>query len=69
MIMLIHKICMALRGLGKFINVANEINVNAAILLLKKVVLHNHQQGILFLVSGKLLINILSNDKLKCKNI
>jgi len=33
---LIHKICMALRGLGKFINVASEIKVNAAILLLKE---------------------------------
>lgn len=45
MIMLIHKICMALRGLGKFINVANEINVSAAILLLGKVVLYSCQQG------------------------
>lgn len=35
-IILIHKICMALRGLGKFIKVANEIKVKAAILLLKK---------------------------------
>ena len=35
-IILIHKICIAFRGLGKFINVANEIKVNAAILLLKK---------------------------------
>lgn len=45
MIMLIHKICMALRGLGKFINVANEINVNAAILLLKKSCLYSYQHA------------------------
>lgn len=39
MIILIHKICMALRGLGKFINVASEIKVNAAILLLREDIL------------------------------
>ena len=33
---LIHKICLALRGLGKFINVASEIKLYAAILLLKE---------------------------------
>lgn len=70
MIMLIHKICMALRGLGKFINVANEINVNAAILLLKKVILHSCQHhnfwggGSGFLkLFGNLLLNISSISK------
>lgn len=38
MIIFIHKICIALRGLGKFINVASEIKVNAAILLLRKAI-------------------------------
>lgn len=33
MMILIHKICMALRGLGKFIKVAREIKVSAAMLL------------------------------------
>lgn len=33
MMMLIHRICMALSGLGKFISVAREMSVNAAILL------------------------------------
>lgn len=33
MIMLIHRICMAFSGLGKFISVAKEMSVRAAILL------------------------------------
>lgn len=33
MIMLIHRICMALSGLGKFISVAREMSVRAAMLL------------------------------------
>lgn len=33
MMMLIHRICMALSGLGKFINVAREMSVSAAMLL------------------------------------
>lgn len=33
MMMLIHRICMALSGLGKFISVATEISVRAAMLL------------------------------------
>lgn len=33
MIMLIHRICIALSGLGKFISVAREMSVRAAMLL------------------------------------
>lgn len=33
MMMLIHRICMALSGLGKFISVAKEMSVRAAMLL------------------------------------
>lgn len=33
MMMLIHRICMAFRGLGKFISVAREMSVSAAMLL------------------------------------
>lgn len=33
MMMLIHRICMAFSGLGKFISVAKEMSVRAAILL------------------------------------
>lgn len=33
MMMLIHRICMAFRGLGKFISVAREMSVRAAMLL------------------------------------
>lgn len=33
MMMLIHRICMAFRGLGKFISVAREMRVSAAMLL------------------------------------
>lgn len=33
MMMLIHRICMAFSGLGKFISVAKEISVSAAMLL------------------------------------
>lgn len=33
MMMLIHRICMAFSGLGKFISVAREMSVRAAILL------------------------------------
>lgn len=33
MMMLIQRICMAFRGLGKFISVTKEMSVNAAILL------------------------------------
>lgn len=33
MMMLIHRICMAFSGLGKFISVANEMSVKAAMLL------------------------------------
>lgn len=33
MMMLIHRICMAFSGLGKFISVAKEMRVSAAMLL------------------------------------
>lgn len=33
MMMLIHRICMALSGLGKFISVTTEMRVRAAMLL------------------------------------
>ena len=33
MMMLIHRICIAFSGLGKFISVAREMSVNAAMLL------------------------------------
>lgn len=35
MMMLIQRICMAFRGFGKFISVAREMRVRAAMLLMK----------------------------------
>lgn len=37
--MLIQRICMAFRGLGKFISVAREMRVRAAILLKEEIIL------------------------------
>lgn len=42
MMMLIHRICMAFRGLGKFISVAKEMSVSAAMLLTTS---RGHREG------------------------